>query len=324
MKRRRHGSRRIVLLGPQRVTPTLAAATDDLVEEGALAADATIATITAGWQDREGSLDHLDPGAGRRLIDLSLYERANRVAAADPELVEAHDSTQRQLKELRRVYNLRLRGAMSTWASVSGMAGDEHVLGPEREDALAAIRTLDRRHLERVAEIRGAYEEEFAPLDRDPVAKERAEIDRLLADVGAVVIAGGHVATLLNRLRMFGVESALGDLPLIAWSAGAMAIGSRVILFHDRPPWGPGNAEAFENGLGLFDDLIPFPHASGRLALSDVDRMGRLAQRFAPDLCVLLDDGSRLDRVEDKWAAARGTLALDSAGAGVDLDSVAA
>jgi hypothetical protein len=306
------------------VTPTLAAATEDLVAEGALEADAPVATITAGWQDREGSLEHLDPGAGHRLIDLGLYERANRVAEADPELVEAHHATQRQLKELRRVYNLRLRGAMATWASISGMTGDDRLLGPEREDALAAIRALDRRHLVRVAEIRAAYEAEFIPLEREPVANERADLAGLLADVGAVVIAGGHVATLLNRLRMFGVESSLGNLPLIAWSAGAMAIGSRVVLFHDRPPWGPGNAEAFEIGLGLFDDLIPFPHASGRLALSDVDRMGRLAQRFAPDLCILMDEGARLDRVDDTWAAARGTLALDLAGAGVDLDSVAA
>lgn len=316
-------SRRLVILGPQRGAETLAAAVDDLIAEGAIAEGAPLATVTAGWQDREGDLATIDAGA-RDLVDLGLYERANRVAERDPELAAAHQTTQRRLKELRRAYNLRLRGGMATWTSLWNMTGDEDVLGPEREDALASIRALDRRHLTRVAEVRAEYESRMTPLDREKIAVERGEIDDILAEAGALVIAGGHVATLLNRLRMFGVAEAPGGLPIIAWSAGAMALASRIVLFHDRPPWGPGHAEAFENGLGVMDDFVPFPHATKRLDVDDPSRMARLARRFQPAACVLLDPRDRLDRRKGKWSANESTRVLDAAGARVALGSHAA
>ncbi|MDH3733294.1 MAG: hypothetical protein OEU54_07150 [Gemmatimonadota bacterium] len=297
------GARRIVLLGPQRDRPTLADTIIALKGSDVLPSGARLATVTAGWQDREGDPELTPVDAGTEVVDLGLYAGANRVAEADPDLAAGHHDAQRRLRELRRAYNLRLRGAMSTWTSLGAMTGDERVLEPERADALSSIRALDTRHLARVAEIRGVYEERFRPHERDSVQAERAGIEQRLEDTDGLVFAGGHVATLINRLRMFDLAGLLGELPIIAWSAGAMALGARVVLFHDRPPWGPGNAEAFEIGLGVFDGLLPLPHATARLALDEPERMGRLSRRFRPTVCVLLDPGTRLDRVEGRWVA---------------------
>ena len=81
-----------------------------------------------------------------------------------------------------------------------------------------------------------------------------------------MLIAGGHVAVLVNRLRLFGMRALLGHKPIAAWSAGAMALTTRVLLFHDRPPQGAGNAEIFEHGLDLVPDAVFLPHAATRLA----------------------------------------------------------
>ena len=43
-----------------------------------------------------------------------------------------------------------------------------------------------------------------------------------LAAAEALCVAGGHVTILLNRVRLLGLLELAGDLPLIAWSAGAI------------------------------------------------------------------------------------------------------
>lgn len=314
--------RRIVLLGPQTPEPTLAAVVADLEADGAIPAGAPIATVTAGWRDREGEAE-LVPLVDRTWIDLGLYRRAGELAAADPELAVAHRETQDRLKLIRRAYNLRLASLVSAHAELRVLDGDETVLAEEREDALEMLRALDRRHLERVAGIRAGYEERLRPHERPEVARRREEIAAALDETGALVIAGGHIATLLNRLRGFGLLELIGERPLIAWSAGAMALCSRVVLFHDRPPWGPGNAEVFDRGLGVAPGLVLFPHASRRLALDDRVRSERLALRFAPDPCVLLDPGARLDLGDGKWRG-RDVRRLETSGAAVPLVAVAA
>ena len=82
---------------------------------------------------------------------------------------------------------------------------------------------------------------------------------------------------LLHRMRLFDVMGLLNDQPIFAWSAGAMAMGDRVVLFHDSPPHGVGNAELFEEGLGAYHGVLPLPHAKKRLHLALVS--GRVAAR---------------------------------------------
>jgi hypothetical protein len=79
------------------------------------------------------------------------------------------------------------------------------------------------------------------PLRRPAVLKHRKELAKLLEGVAGLAIAGGHVATLLNRLELFGIAELLGDKPVFAWSAGRDGRQSeRVVLFHDDPPQGRG------------------------------------------------------------------------------------
>src|SRR5262249_38864654 len=83
--------------------------------------------------------------------------------------------------------------------------------------------------------------------------------------------------------------------PVIAWSAGAMALTDRIVLFNDRAPQGPGHPEVYGTGLSLLRNLVALPHASARLLLGDTPRMAVLARRFAPARCVLLEPGTRVD-----------------------------
>jgi peptidase E len=108
------------------------------------------------------------------------------------------------------------------------------------------------------------------------------------------------VAVLLNRLRLFGLGAVLRGRPVAAWSAGAMVLAERVVLFHDHPPQGAGNAELFEEGLALVPGVVLLPHAAARLATTDPGRIALLARRFAPATCCTLDDGDQLH-----WQGAR-------------------
>src|SRR5205814_1280869 len=70
---------RIVLLGPQRLAPTLSVA----LREAGFPDDSPIALVTAGWQEREGEDGELREHLGGRGVNLELYARALRVSEAD-------------------------------------------------------------------------------------------------------------------------------------------------------------------------------------------------------------------------------------------------
>ena len=93
-------------------------------------------------------------------------------------------------------------------------------------------------------------------------------------------------------LRLFAVPA---PAVLIAWSAGAMALTGRVLLFHDRAPHDPSHAEFLDTGLDWVRGCVLLPHARRRLRTDDPRRMAELAFRAAPARCVILDDGVRLD-----------------------------
>ena len=116
----------------------------------------------------------------------------------------------------------------------------------------------------------------------------------LLGDAAALVLAGGHVGVLADVLHLFNVAAVLRS-PVIAWSAGAMALADRIVLFHDRAPQGPGHPEVYGSGLSVLRDVVPLPHARARLLLDDTPRMAVFARRFAPARCVLLENGTRLE-----------------------------
>jgi hypothetical protein len=151
-------------------------------------------------------------------------------------------------------------------------------------------------------------------IEREPVAAHRREMAALIAPTDVIVIAGGHVAVLLNRIRLFALAPLFEGRPIIAWSAGAMALSERVVLFHDHPPHGRGIAEVLDAGLGLVRDLVVLPEPRQRLRLDDTHRVGMFAQRFAPTPCVTMDHGARIDVEHGAVVAATGVQRLATDG----------
>jgi hypothetical protein len=124
------------------------------------------------------------------------------------------------------------------------------------------------------------------------VARHRVEIAGVLTGASALAIAGGHVGVLMRLLPLFAVAPP----PLVvAWSAGAMALTERVLLFHDRAPHGPAHPEFAGAGLGLLPGCVFLPHPRRRLLLDDPARTTMLVRRVEPERCVLLDDGVKLE-----------------------------
>jgi hypothetical protein len=287
---------RVILLGPQR-RPTV----DGVIRS--LGVDGPVATITAGWQEREA-----DDGELSRLLDgldvnLGLYQRWLDVQYRDGEYAAAERRLQAVLAELQDLYLLRLDHALRAVYALRRRGGSPAALAAEAAAAaVAAVRELDTAHLRRVNEARREFFTRLVPHDRPVIAGHRAAVTGMLGGAAALVIAGGHVGVLADVLHLFNVAPAMGAAvgatgpgwPVIAWSAGAMALTDRIVLFHDRAPQGPGHPEVYGSGLSMVRDVL-LPHARARLLLDDTARMAVFAGRFAPARCVLLEQGTRLD-----------------------------
>lgn len=289
----------VVFLGPQRLQPTVDKTREMLGLEGPVCA------VTAGWQEREGEVEELQEHLDREVVDLMLYSRAEVLFNRYPELRQAHRQRQMMLREQQRVYRLRLYHVLEALRRVERIAKGSSVRSSEIRAAMAAVRQLDRHQLRRIQQIHSRFSEVLAPR-----RGEREEIVSAIKSSCAVLIAGGHIAVLLNRLRLFDLGPVLQEKPVIAWSAGAMALCQRILLFHDCPPQGAGDAEIFEQGLGMVPGVIALPRARQRLLLDDRRRVSRLARRLAPSHCLTLDPGSLLHFKSDRLIACRGSLRL--------------
>jgi hypothetical protein len=280
---------RITLLGPQR-RPTLSAVTASL--------EGPVATITAGWQERESDDAELSTLLGSRDVNLCLYRRWLDVQERDPGLAAAERRLQEMLEELQDLYLLRLDHALQAVYAVQRHSANGQLRADALAEAIAAVRDLDAAHLHRVSHIRDDFYQGLQPHDRPAVAEHRADVARLLGDAAVLVIAGGHVGVLADALHLFSVAASLRS-PVIAWSAGAMALTDRIVLFHDRSPQGSGQPEVYGSGLRVLRGVVPLPHARARLLLDDTPRMAVFARRFAPARCILLDNGTRIDTDSD-------------------------
>ncbi|MCP3918575.1 MAG: type 1 glutamine amidotransferase-like domain-containing protein [bacterium] len=305
-------SARVILLGPQRLEPTLQSAVDDLDVRG------SVATITAGWEEREAEDEELDKHLGGGTRNLALFPRAEQVFQRDASLLGAARQRHDRQRDAAEIYRTRLASALDAAREllrrIEVGEGPLELLEREAEHAIESVRDLDRRHREWMTHLDRAFEEEARIAEHAEVQRHRGEIEQLLGDCGCVCVAGGHVRILFERMRLFGVGKLIRELPIVAWSAGAMALSSTIVLFHDSPPQGAGNAEVFGPGIGLIPGVVPLPHAKRRLALDDRLRVALFARRFGPDLCPALDEGTRLDWDGESWTARAGTLRLEATG----------
>jgi hypothetical protein len=283
---------RIILLGPQR-RPTLEGVVRSLFPGPVPAGP--VAAVTAGWQEREPDDAELTALLAGRAVNLGLYRRWLDVQDRDPEYSAGARALAGVLAGLQEIYLLRLDYALRAVYAVQRRPAS----GDGVRDAVDAVRELDTEHLRRVNVARREFFDRLAPHDRPVIAEHRAAVSAVLADASALVITGGHVGVLAEVLHLFNVAAALNGAPVIAWSAGAMALADRIVLFHDRSPQGPGHAEVYGSGLSLLRDVVLLPHARARLLLDDTARMAVFARRFAPARCVPLEAGTRIEVSSD-------------------------
>ena len=305
---------RVVLLGSRPESDAFRGEVDGLRGGG------SVAWITAGrqeWEEEDQALRDAvaglegEAGGGG---NLRLYARAEEIWRRDPELAEAHRDHQRRMRLLRRAYNVRLQRLMEGWTRTTDLDGDPSVLDPERSAALDDVRRLDAHHAHRIDEARREFESRVHLDDREAVREGRDEVAAQLRGVGVVLVAGGHVPLLLNRLRLFDIGGQVGERSLLAWGGGTMALSRRVVLFHDSPPWGPGHPEVGEVGLDRIPGVVALPDAGRRLRLDDGGRVHRMARRFAPDVCLLLDHGARAEWDGFRWAGVHGRRLVEGGG----------
>ena len=274
-----------VLLGPQRFMTTAGSTLRALAVEG------PVATITAGWEEREDDDAELDAVLDGRSRNLRLHHRMFDVLEKDPAFAAAALAFRDRHDELLGFYRLRLQGAMEGVYAVQRRTSVHGTGDAALADAVEAVRHIDGWYSHQLKELYRDFDER-APLGQSEVLGwHRGELAGVLGECAALVITGGHVGTLLRTLRMFALPIP-DSLPVIAWSAGAMALTSRVVLFHDFAPHGSHEAEVYDRGLGRVPGVVALPHARRRLRLDDRARSAVLARRFAEHRLLLLDDGT--------------------------------
>ena len=284
--------RTVTLLGPQR-RPSLQYVVRDLDPH------APVVTVTAGWLEREDEDAELQDLLGGRAVNLGLHGRWLDVHAQDREFAHAERDHDAALAELRSIYLSQLDHALLAAYAV-GHARETRPRLSEAAfgDAIDVIRLVDHQHLTRIRDAHQAFYAAWRPEERPAIAHHREEVRKVLTQAQVVVVAGGHVGELVRVLHLFHVEPHLPQV-VIAWSAGAMALSERLVLFHDFVAHGVAQTEVFGEGLGVVRGLVPLPHMRRRLRTDDQVRMSVLARRFAPARCVVLDDGIRLPLTAD-------------------------
>lgn len=273
------------LLGPQRFSPCVGDVIAQVAPEG------PVATVMAGWQEREPDDEELDALLQGRSLNLALYGRWLDVVQRDPELAEATRERRLRAEEQQALYLLRLDSAVDALRALWGHPADTAAKAAAIDDAMAAVQALDRWHQGRLESINQEFLTTWRPAERPAVAEHRSAVAELLGQASALAIAGGRVDVLAWTLRLFEV-SPPPHLPVLGWSAGAMALTETIVLFHDRPVHGSRYAEVGDRGLGLVPGVIALPHARRRLDLDNPRRAAQLARRFAPARCLILEDGA--------------------------------
>lgn len=287
----------IVLLGPQRPHPNLADALAHHEVQGPVVA------ITAGWRHDEAELDGLTESIGE-VTHLPLYRWFDDVAEHAPEVAALYRERQTRVQRFKELYRLRIRSALTTVRDlVDRLPSDPELVAPQLERATEVVRQIDREVLGSVDEVRQAYRGLEHRFDVPWIRDRRDEAAQRISEAGAILLAGGHVAVLRNRLLFFGVEHALADAtaPVFAWGAGAMVLTERIVLYYDDAPEGPTDPEVLDHGLGLLPGQVLLPHASERLRLNDISRVSALSRRFAPATCLGLENGAWVESTAGGW-----------------------
>lgn len=276
----------ITILGPERPAPVLADVLRDLGVRG------PVALVSAGWRHDEQRDEPLREAVGVEVRNLGLYGAFRVLEREASDLLSAYTLKQSALRRAKDRYRLALVPAIAMCRELFARRRDGSC--PWFLQSIRNLQEVDSLFVAEADRLHREFEEEAHPLAHRRV---RAEIDRVRAQLdgcSAVLIAGGHVGVLRNRLAFFLFDRWLRERPVIAWSAGAMALTERVVLFHDHTTYGVGLAEILDRGLGLLPGVVFLPHARQRLDVDDVDNVAILARRLAPAAAIGLQNGAVL------------------------------
>ena len=253
-----------MLLGAQRFEPSLGEAV------GKLRVSGRIATITAGWQERESEDEELAAHLGGKTVNLRLHARGDELFKEDPELRDAHRDRQAALRHRQDFYRIRLEHSLAAELVIRTQKREApaDVVAEQTEASINAIRELDAAHLATCARLHAAFE------------------------------------------ALFGISELVAGRIVFAWSGGAMAVSERVVLFHDDPPQGAGASEVLDAGLGLVPGVVVLPQPETRLRLERKERVQGLVRRFAPALCLALPARSRVTWHQGRFSSPDGVIQL--------------
>lgn len=294
-----------VLLGPQRFRMTAGVVAFQIAPEG------PVATITAGWRDRERDDDELNRVMGERTTNLQLFTRLGHVVRHDRAFAAAASTYNRAADEASSLYLVRLGHAMDAVYATLRRSVRDDLVESSLVAGLQSLRDIDDWYLWLLSELEGELRATSGLDHSDVVLQHRGEINEVLSGAALLAIAGGNVSFLMRCLRLFDVMPA-PHMPVIGWSAGAMVLTDRVVLYNDNGPQGVAPSEIWERGLGRVHGIVAMPHARRRLLLDNLDRNRVLARRYGPARVVLLDDGSRVE------IGADGLLPEDARVIGID------
>ena len=297
---------KVAVLGSQRRDPTVRRAAEALG-----LADGRIALVTAGWQEREPEDTELSSHLGEHTINLMLHRRADDIFKRDPEFAQAYRARQIRYRRIQDFYRIRLEYLIESAKVISHRVAPQDLLDEELQSSVSAIRMLDRHHQRQCTRVRNEFRDAWNPASRPIVQEHRLELREMLDSCAGLAIAGGHVASLLNRLQLLGIDELWGNRPLLGWSGGAMVLMEHVVLFHDSPPQGVDAPQLLDVGLARVDGLIVLPQPESRLRLDDRERMSMYARRFGPSLCLGLPRRSWAIFEDGRLQEAHGTLRVE-------------
>nr|MBA2321215.1 hypothetical protein [Deltaproteobacteria bacterium] len=208
----------IALLGPQRPQQNLGLVLDTIPGTG------PIVSVTAGWRHDEAEVEALHRVVGADAVHLPLYEWFDEVMAAAPPVAAAWRERQAKIMDLKSLHRLRLHPAIEALGLVMDRQDvDAAIARPQIQWSLDHLRELDQQFLDHASVILRQHPEVLRAWEHPAVAPFHRRIAEQLAGARAILVAGGHVAVLRNRLEFFGMKGLLASAvrtgtSLVAWS----------------------------------------------------------------------------------------------------------
>ena len=269
----------------------------------ALGDEGPIATVTAGWQEREGDDGELNAILDGRGRNLGLYRRWSDVLERRSGVRHRRARAARRADELQALYEVRLDHALRAIEAVQRSTGRRAVKSHADRRRDRRLTPAGRRGTCAGRRARERFDAGWAPASGRGIRRHRDEVAPSSASVPP--IASSPAGTSACCCNACGCSRCRGRaaLPpvdrLVGRSDGAR---DRVVLFHDFGPTGPTGPEVFAEGLGVTRTSSPCRMPAGGFGSTTPARMPSWPAG-SPRHCLVLDDGVRVDLARRRAAA---------------------